>query len=552
MRSSEVISGIERAPHRALFKATGLDDEDLERPIIGVANAWNDIIPGHIHLDRLATHVREGILSAGGTPREFGVMGICDGIAMGHGGMRYSLPSRDLIADTVESMAEAHMLDGLVLLASCDKIVPGMVMGALRVDAPAILVTGGPMLPGTWRDRRLTLISNFEGIGEVEAGKLSEDELGEIEAASCPGCGSCQGMYTANTLASIFEGMGFSLPGCATSHAVSAEKDRIARRSGRRIVSMVDRGPKFRRLVSRESLLNGVRLDMALGGSTNTALHLPAVAAEAGVELGLDDFDAVGEEVPHICDMAPGGDYVLLDLDRAGGVQAVMKRIAEFVEETPTVSGRTSRELLEGAEVMDAEVIRDVSDPVHRTGGIAVLKGNLAPRGCVVKTGAVHESALEHSGPARPFDSEEEAMDAIMGGEIEEGDVVVIRNAGPKGGPGMPEMLSPTSAIAGMGLERSVALVTDGRFSGGTRGPCIGHVSPEAAEGGPIALISEGDTVEIDIPNRELAVDLGEGELETRREEWGPPERDLSGWLSRYADQVRGAEEGAVLSPRKT
>jgi len=549
MRSDEVTSGIERTPHRALWKATGLDDEDLDRPIIGIANAWNDIIPGHVHLDRLATHVREGVLSGGGTPREFGVMGICDGIAMGHGGMNYSLPSREVIADIVESMAQAHRLDGLVLLASCDKIVPGMVMGALRVGAPAILVTGGPMLPGEWRERDVTLISSFEGVGEVREGDLSEDELAEVEEVSCPGCGSCQGMYTANTMASIFEGMGLSLPGCATAHAVSAEKNRIARRSGRRVVELVEEGRTFDKYVTRESLLNGVRLDMALGGSTNTALHLPAVAAEAGEDLTLENFDQVSNEVPHLCDMSPGGQYVMLDLARAGGIGAVESRIIEQLDDTDTASGRTVEEIARNSRVANPEVIRPVTDPVHESGGIAVLRGNLAPNGSVVKTGAVHDDMMRHEGPARVFESEEGAMDAIMGGDIEPGDVVVIRNEGPKGAPGMPEMLSPTSAIAGLGLERSVALITDGRFSGGTRGPCIGHVSPEAAAGGPIGLLREGDTVDISIPDRELSVDLSEDELEERRREREPVERDLTGWLARYADHVRGAEDGAILRP---
>lgn len=549
MRSDEVKKGLERTPHRALWKATGLDDEDLERPIIGVANAWNDILPGHVHLDRLAKHVREGVLSGGGTPVEFGVMGICDGIAMGHAGMNFSLPSRELVADTVESMTQAHRLDGLVLLASCDKILPGMVMGALRVEAPSIVVTGGPMLPGQWGERQTTLVSSFEGIGEVKAGSLTEAELAEIEEVSCPGCGSCQGMYTANTMASLFEGMGLSLPGCATAPAVSAERDRIARRSGRRIVELVETGENLQRFVTRSSLLNGVRLDMALGGSTNTALHLPAIANEAGVELTLEDFDQIGREVPHLCDMSPGGQYVLLDLDRAGGVQAVMSRINEFLDDAPTVSGTGTRGLAESARVSDPEVIRAVPDPVHGTGGIAVLRGNLAPNGSVVKTGAVHDDMLRHEGPARVFDSEGEAMDAIMGGEIVGGDVVVIRNEGPKGGPGMPEMLSPTSAIAGMGLERSVALLTDGRFSGGTRGPCVGHVSPEAAAGGAIGLIEGGDAVKIDVPERRLSVDLSEGELEERRARWSPPDEELSGWLARYVPQVSGADEGAVLRP---
>lgn len=550
MRSDEVTAGIERTPHRALWKGTGLDDEDLDRPIIGVANAWNDIIPGHVHLDRLATHVREGVLSAGGTPREFGVMGICDGIAMGHSGMNYSLPSREVIADTVESMAQAHRLDGLVLLASCDKIVPGMLMGALRVDAPAVVVTGGPMLPGEYGERTTTLISSFEGIGEVQSGDLSVEELEEIEDVSCPGCGSCQGMYTANTMASLFEGMGLSLPGCATAHAVSAEKDRIARRSGRAVVDLVEEGRNIQEFVTRESLLNGVRLDMALGGSTNTALHLPAIANEAGVELTLEDFDRVADEVPHLCDMSPGGQYVMHDLDRAGGIPAVMSRVEDQLDDAPTVTGSTAKEVAKRGRVADPDVIRPVSDPVHESGGIAVLRGNLAPNGSVVKTGAVHEDMMHHEGPARVFESEEGAMDAINGGDIEPGDVVVIRYEGPKGSPGMPEMLAPTSAIAGLGLERSVALITDGRFSGGTRGPCIGHVSPEAASGGLIGLLEEGDRITISIPDRELSADLSSDEIEGRRGDREPPVRDLTGWLARYADHVRGAEEGAVLRPR--
>jgi dihydroxy-acid dehydratase len=546
MRSDTVKKGVERTPHRALLKAVGVTDEDMGRPFIGIANAWNDIVPGHKHLRDLAERVRQGVREAGGVPFEFGVIGICDGIAMGHEGMAYSLPSREIIADSVEVMTEAHRFDGIVLLGTCDKIVPGMLMAALRMNVPCIVVTGGPMLPGRLDNKDITLITAFEGVGGVQAGRLSAGELKRIEDACCPGCGSCQGLYTANTMACMTEALGLSLPGCATAHAVDAKKERIAIESGKRIVELVRKNVKPLDIVSRGSFENAIRLDMTIGGSTNTVLHLTAIAAEGGIALGLGDFDRISGETPHLCHMGPGGPYTMKDLDEAGGIPAVLSRI-RGLNDVPTVSGESTGRLAKAAKVLNPEVIRPSDDPVHRTGGISILYGSLAPEGAVVKSGAVTGKMLKYSGRAKVFDGEDEAIKSILGGGIGPGDVVVIRYCGPRGGPGMPEMLGPTSAIAGMGLSESVALVTDGRFSGGTRGPCIGHVAPEAVDGGPIGLLRTGDLIEIDIPGKRVDVRLPDAELEARKKVFVPKRKQLRGYLERYAKNVTSASTGALI-----
>ena len=546
MRSDTVKKGVERTPHRALLKAVGVTDEDMGKPFIGIANAWNDIVPGHKHLRELAGRIRQGIREAGGVPFEFGVIGICDGIAMGHEGMAFSLPSREIIADSVEVMTEAHRFDGIVMLGTCDKIVPGMLMAALRMNIPCIVVTGGPMLPGRLDNKDITLITAFEGVGGVQAGKISPDELKRIEDTCCPGCGSCQGLYTANTMACMTEALGLSLPGCATAHAVDAKKERIAHASGRRIVELVKKNVKPLDIVSRASFENAIRLDMTIGGSTNTVLHLTAIAAEGGIDLGLDDFDRISGKTLHLCHMGPGGPYTMKDLDEAGGIPAVLSRI-KGLNNAPTVSGKNLGEIAKAAKVLNPEVIRPVDNPIHKTGGIAILYGNLAPAGAVVKSGAVTEKMLKFSGKAKVFDGEDDAIKSILGGGIGPGDVVVVRYCGPRGGPGMPEMLGPTSAIAGMGLSESVALVTDGRFSGGTRGPCIGHVSPEAVDGGPIGLLQTGDVIEIDIPGKRIDVKLSAAEIGARKKAFVPKRKQLKGYLARYAKNVTSASTGALI-----
>jgi dihydroxy-acid dehydratase len=546
MRSDTVKKGVERTPHRALLKAVGVTDEDMGRPFIGIANAWNDIVPGHKHLRDLAERIRQGIREAGGVPFEYGVIGICDGIAMGHEGMAYSLPSREIIADSVEVMTEAHRFDGIVMLGTCDKIVPGMLMAALRMNIPCIVVTGGPMLPGRLDDRDITLITSFEGVGGVQAGKITPAELKRIEDACCPGCGSCQGLYTANTMACMTEALGMSLPGCATAHAVDAKKARIAHDSGKRIVELVKKNVRPRDIVSRASFENAIRLDMTIGGSTNTVLHLTAIAAEGDVLLSLDDFDRISGKTPHLSHMGPAGPYTMKDLDEAGGIPAVLSRI-KGLNNAPTVSGKNLGEIAKAAKVLNPEVIRPVDNPVHKTGGITILYGNLAPDGAVVKSGAVTEKMLKYSGKAKVYDGEDDAIRSILGGGIGPGDVVVIRYCGPKGGPGMPEMLGPTSAIAGMGLSESVALVTDGRFSGGTRGPCIGHVSPEAVDGGPIGLLQDGDVIDVDIPGKRIDVTLSPAEIEARKKAFVPKRKQLRGYLARYAKNVTSASTGALI-----
>ncbi|HPC88706.1 MAG TPA: dihydroxy-acid dehydratase [Methanothrix sp.] len=547
MRSDITKTGRERAPHRALLKATGLCDEEIRRPFIGVVNSFNDFIPGHIHLDRLGQAVKAGIRSAGGVPFEFQTIGVCDGISMGHKGMRYSLPSRELIEDCIEVMVEAHQLDGLVMLPSCDKIVPGHIMAAGRLDLPTIVVTGGPMMPGYACDRELDLINIFEGW------QGDEETLLSLEEFACPGAGSCAGLFTANTMACLTEAMGLSLPGCATAHAVDARKVRLAKLSGMKIMELVEKGISARKIVTAASLDNAIKVDMAIGGSTNTALHLPAIASEFGLELDLRRFDELSRETPHLVNLRPGGPYHIIDLDRAGGVQAVMSRLADRLDKSAlTVTGKSLGENLAAFHPVNpkanAEVIASPASPVHEQGGIAILYGSLAPDGAVVKQTAVSPAMLRHEGPAVVYDSEEQSMSGIVGGEVRAGDVVIIRYEGPMGGPGMRETLSPTSAIAGAGLSESVALITDGRFSGGTRGPCIGHVSPEAAAGGPIALVRPGDMIRIDIPARRVDLLVDPAELQARAKSWKAPEPVIKGGLlSRYRKSVTSASRGAVL-----
>ena len=547
MRSDVTKVGRERAPHRALLKATGLCDEEIRRPFIGVVNSYNEFIPGHIHLDKLGQAVKAGIRSAGGVPFEFQTIGVCDGVAMGHRGMRYSLPSRELIEDSIEIMAEAHQLDGLVMLPSCDKIVPGHIMAAGRLDLPTIVVTGGPMMPGFACDRELDLINVFEGWqGDAET-------LLALEECACPGAGSCAGLFTANTMACLTEAMGLSLPGCATTHAVDARKVRLAKLSGMKIMELVERGITARKIVTSAALDNAIRVDMAIGGSTNTVLHIPAIAAEFGLDLDLLRFDELSRETPHLVNLRPGGPHHILDLDRAGGIQAVMSRLAAKLDKSAlTVTGKSLGENLAAFSPVNpkanAEVIASIDSPVHEQGGIAILYGSLAPEGAVVKQTAVSPAMLRHRGPAVVYDSEEQSMAGIVGGGVKAGDVVIIRYEGPMGGPGMRETLSPTSAIAGAGLSESVALITDGRFSGGTRGPCIGHVSPEAAAGGPIALVRPGDMISIDIPARRIDLLVDPAELQSRAKSWKAPEPTIRGGiLERYRKSVTSASKGAVL-----
>ena len=552
MRSDLMKKGLERAPHRSLFKAMGYTDEEISRPIIGIAHSHNEIVPGHIHLDRIVEAVKAGIRMAGGTPVAFGTIGVCDGIAMNHKGMKYSLASREVIADSVEIMAQAHPFDGLVLVPSCDKITPGMIMAMLRLNIPAVVVSGGPMLTGRHRGRDVHLVSVFEGVGRVKSGQMDEAELCELENSACPGCGSCAGMFTANSMNCLAEAIGLALPGNGTVPAVSAARIRLAKHAGMAVMNLVERDIKPRDIATREAFENAMAVDMALGCSTNTVLHVPAIASEAGVDLPLDAFNEVSARTPHIASLIPGGPHSMQQLDEAGGVPAVLAELARggcaVNLGVMTVTGRTLGENLEGVRICNPEIIRTVDEPYHREGGIAILRGNLAPDGAVVKQSAVAPEMMRHRGPARVYNSEEEAQEAILGGRIKEGDVVVIRYCGPRGGPGMPEMLSPTSAIIGMGLGKSVALLTDGRFSGGTQGACIGHVSPEAADGGPIALVHEGDIIAIDIPARTMTLEVDEAELEKRRSQWQPPAPNItSGYAARYAAMVTSGATGAVL-----
>ena len=551
MRSDQMKKGLERAPHRSLFKAMGYTDEEIQGPLIGVANSFNEIIPGHVHLRQVTEAVKAGIRRGGATPVEFGGIGVCDGIAMNHLGMRYSLASRELIADSIELMAQAHPFDGLVLVSSCDKITPGMIMAMLRLNIPAVLVTGGPMLTGRWHGRKVNLITVFEGIGEVKAGKMAEADLQGLEDEACPTCGSCAGMFTANSMNCLAEAIGLALPGNGTIPAVSAARLRLAKKAGEQVVRLVAQDLKPRDIATLEAFRNAMAVDMALGCSTNTVLHVPAIASEAEVDLPLELFNEVSGKTPHLCDLIPAGPYSLYDLHLAGGIPAVLKELEGIgVIDTSvlTVTGKSLGDNIAAARVEDSEVIRPADSPYHKEGGIAILYGNLAPDGAVVKQSAVAPEMLVHRGPARVFESEEEAYSTILSGGIRPGDVVVIRYEGPRGGPGMPEMLSPTAAIVGMGLGKEVALITDGRFSGGTKGAAIGHVSPEAAAGGPIGLVKEGDLIEIDIPGKRLDLLVDEDELEARRAAWSPrPARVRTGYLARYAAQVTSGARGAVL-----
>jgi dihydroxy-acid dehydratase len=549
MRSDEVKKGLERTPHRALLYGTGITEGDWNKPFVGIASSFTDLIPGHMGMRALERAIDNGVHAGGGRPFMFGVPGICDGIAMGHAGMKYSLPSRELIADIIETVCEAHRLDGLVLLTNCDKITPGMIMGLVRVNVPGIVVTAGPMLSGRYRMRRLSFVrDSYEPIGEVQAGRMSIEEARELEKRACPGPGSCQGLYTANTMACVTEAMGLSLPGCATALAVSANKIRIAYESGQRIVSLIEKNIPARKILTREAIENGIRVDMALGGSTNTVLHIPAIAHEAGMDLSLEAFDVISRSTPHISSICPGGEYFMEDLEFAGGIPAVMKVLSPKLNDVMTVSGRTVLEIAADAERNDEDIIRDLDKAYHAEGGIAILRGNLAPAGAVVKQSAVPEKMLEFEGEAKVFDSEEEAMKSIMARKVKAGDVVVIRYEGPKGGPGMREMLSPTATVVGMGLSDSVALLTDGRFSGGTRGPCIGHISPEAMEGGPIAVVQNGDRIRISVPDRRVDLVLSDEEIERRLARWRKPSpRVTTGWLARYVEHVTSAGTGAVL-----
>ncbi|MCL6105836.1 MAG: dihydroxy-acid dehydratase [Actinobacteria bacterium] len=549
--SDEIKKGITKAPHRALLKALGLNDSDLERPFIGVANSFNEIIPGHLQLRSVAAAVKDGIRAAGGVPFEFGGIGVCDGLAMNHEGMRFSLASRELIADEVEVMAKAHAFDGLVLIPNCDKIIPGMMMGALRVNVPAIMISGGPMMAGELEGERIDLSSVFEAVGAALTGKISEAQLNRIESCACPGCGSCSGLFTANSMNCLTEVLGLGLPGNGTVPAVDAARIRLARRAGERIVALVSEGLRPLDVVTPVAISNALAVDSAMGCSTNTVLHLAAIARTVGLDFDLSEVNEITARTPHLCSLRPGGSYHMEDLDRAGGVQAIMKVLLDAGKidgSAVTISGVTVAEQVQGAVVRDADVIRPVANAYHQTGGLAVLFGNLAPRGAVVKESAVLPEMLQHRGKALVFENEPDLVAAIEDGGITPGTVVVIRYQGPKGGPGMPEMLTPTSAIAGAGLDREVALITDGRFSGATKGASIGHISPEAFAGGPIALIENGDEIVIDIPGRSINLLVDEAELERRAAAWSAPEpRYQTGFLSRYVKLVHGANEGAVL-----
>ncbi len=551
MRSDNVKKGAERTPNRSLFYALGYTDEELDRPLIGVVSAFSEIVPGHSHLDKLAQAVKDGVRMAGGTPVLVPAIGVCDGIAMGHTGMKYSLPSRELIADSVETMALAHCFDGLVLVPNCDKIVPGMLMAAARLNIPSILVSGGPMLAGRQGQRKVSLSQMFEAVGSYKAGLIDDATLDDFTKNTCPGCGSCAGMYTANSMNCLSEAIGMALPGNGTIPAVYSARTQLAKHAGMQVMKLVEQNLCPRDILTPAAFENALATDMALGCSTNSVLHLLAIANEAGVPMDLATINAVSAKVPNLCHLAPAGPTHIEDLYAAGGVQAVMKQLADaglLHTELPTVTGKTLGENLAGAENRDPSAIRPMDNPYSTTGGIAVLWGNIAKDGCVVKRSAVAPEMLVHEGPARVFDNEDEAIAAIYAGQIHPGDVVVIRYEGPKGGPGMREMLNPTSALAGMKLDKTVALITDGRFSGASRGASIGHVSPEAAQGGEIALIEEGDTISIDIPAGKVELKVSDEELDRRRANWkAPAPRITTGWLGRYAKLVSSANTGAVL-----
>lgn len=549
MRSDKIKKGLERVPHRALLHATGLGRKDLSRPFIGVATSSTDLIPGHIGMRDLERFIERGICYGGGAPFFFGVPGICDGIAMGHLGMCYPLALREIVADTIETVCNAHQLDGLICLTNCDKITPGMLMGVTRLNIPAIIVTAGPMLSGRYRQRKLAFVHDtYEALARAKKGEISQEELECLEMEACPGAGSCQGLYTANTMACLTETLGMSLPGCGTALAVSAKKRRIAQASGERIVELVKKDIKPLDIITKNSIENAIVVDMALGGSSNTVLHLMAIAKEAGINLDLKMFDKISKSIPHIANLEPAGPYFMEDLEYAGGIPAVLKRLKAKLNNTVTASGEKIFAIADSAEIFDAEVIRPFNRAYHKEGGIAVLYGNLAPDGAVVKQAAVNAKMMKFRGRARVFNREEEAMRAILGAKIKPGDCIVVRYEGPSGGPGMREMLAPTAAIVGMGLADSVALITDGRFSGGTKGPCIGHVSPEAAACGPIGILKDGDIINIDIPNRKLEVKLPQREIDKRFEAWKPVAPKIkTGYLARYSKLVSSADKGAVL-----
>ena len=550
MRSDQVKKGIERTPNRALLLATGITRRSLNSPFVGIASSFSDIVPGHINMRELERAIENGVHRAGATPFVFGTPAICDGIAMGHSGMKYSLPSRELIADIVESMANAHQFDGLVLLTNCDKITPGMLMTAGRLNIPTIVVTVGPMWSGRHQGKRLSLVRDtFEAVGQYSAGNLTLAELEALEMEACPGCGSCQGLYTANTMACLTEALGMSLTGSGTGMAGSARKKRLAFESGYQVVQLIHENKTPAQIMTRAAFENAIRLDMALGGSSNSVLHLTAIANELEIALPLELFDKISRETPHLTDLRPGGEFFMEDLETAGGVPAVMKVLQATLHNTQTVTGRKLFDNLQAVQLFDNPVIQPLTKPVHPTGGIAVLKGTLAPDGCVVKQTAVAPSMLEFNGIARVFNSEETAMTAITSRQIKPGEVIIIRYEGPQGGPGMREMLNPTSALVGMDLGESVALITDGRFSGGTRGPCIGHVSPEAMAGGPIALVENGDPIYINIPERRLDLGLDKATIKQRQQKWQKPEPKITtGYLARYARAVSSADKGAVVS----
>ncbi len=556
-RSEFIRKRPEFAPHRSLLRATGLKDEDFDKPFIGIANSYTDIVPGHVHLRDFVEIIKDEVRKLGGVPFEFNTIAVDDGIAMGHYGMHYSLPSREIIADSVETMANAHMLDALILVPNCDKIVPGMIMGALRVNVPTVLISGGPMRAGEYKGKKIDLVTVFEGVGKFKKGEIDLKELREIEARACPSCGSCSGMFTANTMNCLSEVLGIALPGNGTALACTPEREELAREAVRALFRLLKEGTKIRDIITYEAIHDAFVADMALGGSTNTVLHLKAIAYEAGVDFPLEEVDRISQKTPNIVKLSPSRpDLHIEDLHRAGGVMAVLKELTRKDEnllhlDRKTVYG-TLRKAVESATVKDREVIKPVEEPYSETGGLAILFGSLAPKGAVVKTAGVPENMMVFKGKARVFNSEEEAVEAILGGKIKPGDVVVIRYEGPKGGPGMREMLSPTSAIMGMGLGDKVALITDGRFSGGTRGPAIGHVSPEAAAGGPIGLVEEGDEILIDIPSRKLELLVSEEELKRRKENFRPVRKNIpSRWLKRYSLLVTSADMGAILMDEK-
>ncbi|MFP4532060.1 MAG: dihydroxy-acid dehydratase [Desulfobacterales bacterium] len=554
MKSDNAKKGLARAPHRSLFKAMGYTDEEIRRPLVGVANSVNSIVPGHVNLDKITEAVKTGILMAGGTPIEFGTIGVCDGIAMNHEGMKYSLGSRELIADSIEVMARGHALDAMVMIPNCDKIVPGMLIAAARLDLPTVVISGGPMLAGRHPEKpgeKVDLISVFEAVGAVRSGKMEESQLTAIEDAACPTCGSCSGMFTANSMNCLTEAIGLGLPGNGTIPAVMSARIRLAKTAGIKVMELFEKQITPSQILTEKAFENALSVDMALGCSTNTVLHLTALAHEIGWPLDLDRINTVSNRTPHLCSLSPGGPHHIEDLNNAGGIPAVMKVLNEaglIHTECMTVTGRPVKENLASARVLDQNVVRPIDNPYHKEGGLAVLFGNLAPNGCVVKQSAVVEGMLRHEGPARVFDSEEAATDAILDGKINKGDVVVIRYEGPMGGPGMREMLTPTSAIAGMQMDADVALITDGRFSGGTRGAAIGHASPEAMQKGPIALVNEGDTISIDIPAKTITLKVDSAEIEKRLEKWqAPAPKITSGYMARYARMVSSADKGAIM-----